>query len=127
MSHGRHGGDKVLSEPLRQQLLAFRAEREWTQFHNLRTLSASICLEGAELLEITQWVPDADLERVVIERRTQIEEELADLAILIPYLSTDLAIDLERATGRKLEINRSKVPGRQSERVFGEIHRALKW
>jgi len=38
----------AFSDQLRDELLAFRKERDWEQFHNLRTLSTSIALEAAE-------------------------------------------------------------------------------
>jgi len=31
----------MMSDQLRDELLAFRKERDWEQFHNLRTLSTS--------------------------------------------------------------------------------------
>ncbi|MBK9147930.1 MAG: hypothetical protein IPM12_08965 [Flavobacteriales bacterium] len=37
-----------ITDQLRDELLAFRKERDWEQFHNLRTLSTSIALEAAE-------------------------------------------------------------------------------
>jgi NTP pyrophosphatase (non-canonical NTP hydrolase) len=100
----------MISEDLKLRLLAFRAERDWEQFHNLRTLSASIVLEAAELLEHTQWARDADIPEIVTARRREIEHEVADIAILITYLSSDLGIDLEAAVSAKLAINAEKYP-----------------
>jgi NTP pyrophosphatase (non-canonical NTP hydrolase) len=100
----------MLSESLRGKLLEFRAERDWEKFHNLRTLSASIVLESAELLELTQWTPDTELDDVASERRGRIKHEIADLAILITYLVHDLKIDLEQSVLEKLAINAKKYP-----------------
>ena len=44
----------MLSQDLVRQILQFRDERDWKQFHNLRTLSTSIVLEAAELAEHAQ-------------------------------------------------------------------------
>ena len=38
-----------------EQVLKFRDDRNWRQFHNPKDLAISICLEAAELLEIFQW------------------------------------------------------------------------
>ena len=38
-----------------EQVLKFRDERNWKQFHNPKDLAISISLEAAELLEIFQW------------------------------------------------------------------------
>lgn len=100
----------MLSNDLRSRVLEFRAERDWKQFHNLRTLSTSIVLEAAELAEICQWTPDAALESVALGERQRIEQELADLAILMTYLLEDLGIDLQRAVEEKLRINAERYP-----------------
>jgi dCTP diphosphatase len=100
----------MLSDELKSQLLAFRAAREWEQFHNLRTLSASLVLEASELLELTQWTPDTELDQVQVAKRERIKEEVADIAILLTYLVNDLRIDLEQAVTTKLKANDRKYP-----------------
>ena len=37
------------------QVLKFRDDRNWKQFHNPKDLALSISLEAAELLEVFQW------------------------------------------------------------------------
>lgn len=100
----------MLSQDLVRQILQFRDERDWKQFHNLRTLSTSIVLEAAELAEHTQWVRDAELDEVARARRPKIEQEVADIAILMTYLVTDLGIDLEQAVAEKLASNAQRYP-----------------
>ena len=41
---------------------AFRDARDWRQFHSLRNLIVSLNLEAAELLELTQWKTDAEID-----------------------------------------------------------------
>lgn len=100
----------VLSETLRHRILEFRKEREWKQFHTLRTLSTSIVLEAAELAEITQWTPDAELTQIAVSQRLQIEAEMADILILMSYLAEDLGIDIEKAVDAKLLDNAKRYP-----------------
>jgi NTP pyrophosphatase (non-canonical NTP hydrolase) len=101
----------ILSDPqLRQAVLDFRTARDWEQFHTLRTLSTALAVEAAELAEITQWTPDADLERRATEARVKIEEEVADLCILLTYLTNDLNIDVDDVVRRKLQANGVKYP-----------------
>lgn len=100
----------MISEVLIAKLLKFRAERDWEQFHNLRTLATSIVLEAAELAEITQWTADTDLAKTVDSRRDDIEAEVADIVILLTYLLHDLGIDLDASVARKLEQNAAKYP-----------------
>lgn len=100
----------MLSESLRQRLLDFRTERDWEQFHNLRTLSTSIVLEAAELAEVTQWARDGELKELAERRRLQVEHEVADIVILLTYLVSDLGIDIERAVEEKIRLNAAKYP-----------------
>ncbi|MEG1336113.1 MAG: nucleotide pyrophosphohydrolase, partial [Clostridiales bacterium] len=44
-----------MNEELQKQILAFRDDRNWSQFHNPKDLAISISLEAAELLENFQW------------------------------------------------------------------------
>lgn len=114
----------MLNQELIQRLLDFRSDRDWGQFHNLRTLSTSIVLEAAELAEQTQWARDVDLDRVVTERRSRIEQEVADIVILLTYLVTDLGIDVEKAVEKKLRINAEKYPvalSKGSARKYDEL------
>ena len=85
-------------------LLAFRKELDWEHppYGGLRTLSTSIALEAAELMEHSQWAKDADLPAIAAERREALAEEIADVAILLTYLAHDLDVDMEEAVRRKL-------------------------
>lgn len=100
----------MIDDTLLQEILAFRKERDWEQFHNLRTLATSIVLEAAELAEITQWTADADIQAVATEKRGMVEEEVADIAILLSYLVHDMKIDLCKAVRKKLAVNARKYP-----------------
>jgi hypothetical protein len=46
---------------LTAEVIEFREQRNWAQFHNLRNLIVSLNLEASELLELTQWKSDADM------------------------------------------------------------------
>lgn len=105
----------MINDALLQEILAFRKERDWEQFHNLRTLSTSIVLEAAELAEITQWTRDAEVSAIVEEKRERIEEEIADIAILLSYLVHDLGIDLEEIVRKKVALNARKYPVAQAK------------
>ncbi len=113
----------MISDELRNELLAFRKERDWEQFHNLRTLSTSIALEAAELMEHTQWAKDSELPTLVAEHRDALIEEMADIAILLTYLAHDLQVDLETAVHQKLLKNASKYPLEKAKGVATKYDR----
>lgn len=105
----------MISDTLLQEILEFRKERDWEQFHTFRTLTTSIVLEAAELSEITQWARDHEIADVVEKKKERIEEEVADIAILLSYLIHDMRIDLNKVVRRKLELNARKYPVSQSK------------
>ena len=50
-----------LPQELVQRLLDFRAERDWAQFHNARSLAAALSVEASELLEHFIWTKDHEV------------------------------------------------------------------
>jgi dCTP diphosphatase len=91
-----------ISNDLLRALLEFRKERDWEQYHTPRNLAASLCIEASELLECFQWARDAELPDIVSRDRERIEDELADVAILMGYLDV--------VVRRKLKKNADKYP-----------------
>ena len=101
--------------------LAFREERDWSQFHNPKDLALSISLEAAELLEVFQW-SGADLE--VAPKAARAREELADVAIYCIYMADRLDVDLAEAISNKIDANDRKYPAeksRGSSRKYDEL------
>ncbi|MBN2840127.1 MAG: nucleotide pyrophosphohydrolase [Coriobacteriia bacterium] len=95
---------------LTRQIVEFRDERDWKQFHSPRNLAASISIEAAELLECFQWSSDETIADDVEKRRGEIEEEIADVLIYALLLAHDTGIDPAEAVQRKLEKNDAKYP-----------------
>ena len=50
-------------DDLTPQLIEFRDERDWRQFHSLKDLILSLSLEASELLELSQWKPEQQFEQ----------------------------------------------------------------
>ncbi|OYT93842.1 MAG: nucleotide pyrophosphohydrolase [Burkholderiales bacterium PBB3] len=104
----------MLNPKLLLDLLAFRREREWEQFHNSRNLAAALAIEAGELQEIFLWAKDDELNARVEERKIEIEHEVADIAILLSYFCNDLNIDIDAAVRKKMELNALKYPVEKS-------------
>ena len=109
-SNPEHEERHLISAELRERILKFRKDRDWEQFHSARTLAIALSVEAGELLEHFQWISEQDVSRLVSERRAEIAEEIADLAILLTYLINDLSLDLEEAVRKKLVVNEQKYP-----------------
>lgn len=101
-------------EDLTRQIVAFRDERDWKQFHSPKNLAASISIEAAELLECFQWSSDETIADDVEKRRGEIEEEIADVLIYALLLAHDTDIDPAEAVQRKLTKNDAKYPAEKA-------------
>lgn len=101
-------------EDLTDQILAFRDERDWKQFHSPRNLAASISIEAAEVLELFQWSSDATLEGDIEERREDLGREIADVLICTLLLAHDTGVDVDAVISAKLAENAAKYPADKS-------------
>lgn len=97
---------------LTTKLLEFRDERDWARFHSLRNLIVSLNLEASELLELTQWKNDAEMEKLTNDGRLQAAlcDECADVLIYLLLIAEKAGIDLERAAYAKLARNAARYP-----------------
>ena len=94
-----------------EQVLAFRDERDWKQYHTPKDLAISLSLEAAELLEVFQW-SGADLE--CRERLPELREELADVVMYAVLLADRLGLDLDEIVLEKLRRNAEKYPAEKA-------------
>ena len=94
-------------------ILQFRDERDWKQFHNPKDQALSLVLEAAELMELMQWKNGEELDRHLVEKRIDLEDELADVLGWILLIAADQKIDLAAAFHRKLAKNHAKYPADQ--------------
>ncbi len=95
---------------LTSQIVAFRDERDWQQFHNAKDLALSLTLEAAEVLELYQWKTGPAIDAVASERRQDLADELADVLYYTLLMAHDAGIDLEAALQAKLKRNAEKYP-----------------
>ena len=97
-------------DELARRVLHHRDERHWAQFHTPKELAISLCVESAELLSLMQWKTGAELEQAVAEKRSQIQDELADVLHSVLLLASDLKVDLGAALVEKLGKDAAKYP-----------------
>lgn len=95
------------------QVLKFRDDRDWKQFHNPKDLAISISLEAAELLEIFQWSAG---DVACADKMDKIREELADVVNYCILMADTCGLDLDEIVCEKIKRNNEKYP---VEKAFG--------
>ena len=91
-------------EKIIEELLKFRNERDWEQFHNPKDLALAINIEAGELLELFLWknAEDANKEKV--------KEELADIFSFAFLLADKYSFDVKQIILDKIKVNSEKYP-----------------
>ena len=88
-----------------KQILKFRDDRDWKQFHNPKDLAISISLEAAELLEVFQWSgSDTSNEN----KQEKIKEELADVINYCVLMADVCGLDIDEIVQEKIKVNNEK-------------------
>lgn len=97
---------------LTEELRAFANERDWEQFHSPKNLAMALTGEVGELVEIFQWMTEADSRRAAAEpeRAKAIAAEMADVLLYLVRMADMLGIDLDEAVKSKLALNARKYP-----------------
>ncbi len=97
-------------EALVAEVRAFAVSRDWEQFHTPKNLAMAIAGEAGELVAEFQWLKEEESVRSALsaEKFSDIELEVADVAIYLLRLSDVLGIDLAQAIRKKMEINQAR-------------------
>jgi NTP pyrophosphatase (non-canonical NTP hydrolase) len=108
--------DRTSLAELTALVTRFRDQRDWSQFHSLRNLIVSLNLEAAELLELTQWKPDHEIESLSANApaRNALQDECADVLAYLLLIADRAGIDLADALRAKMEKNALKYPVKTS-------------
>lgn len=89
---------------LRYELVKFRNERDWEQFHNPKDLALAINIEAGELLELFLWKSpeEANIEKI--------KEELADVLAYALLLADKYNLNVNDIVLDKINKNADKYP-----------------
>ena len=92
-----------------QELIKFRNERDWEQFHNPKDLAVAINVEAGELLELFLWKEAKDA------KKEKVREELADVFAFALLLAEKYDFDVEEIILDKIKKNGIKYPIEKSK------------
>lgn len=96
-----------ISKETVDEVLKFRDDRDWKQFHDPKDLAISISLEASELLEIFQWSRD---DVYCLDKIDKIKEELADVVNYCILMADACNLDLDKIITDKIKQNAAKYP-----------------
>ena len=89
------------------QLLKFRDERDWQQFHDSKNLALAISIEAAELNELFLWKEKPESENVNPDK---LKDELADILSFAFLLADKHNLDPFDIIFEKIQKNNEKYP-----------------
>ena len=97
-------------EEITARICAFRDARDWQQFHNPKDMAVAIAAEAGELMQHFVWKTPEQIPQVVQDKRAELTDEIADVAILLFELAHNLDIPLTEAMQAKLDRNEKRYP-----------------
>ena len=98
-----------------KEIIKFRDDRDWLQFHDPKNLSEAISIEAAELQEIFLWKSTEESKNLSADQINKVENEVADIFIFMTYLCNYFGINILEAVQNKLQLNEMKYPVEKSK------------
>lgn len=109
---------------LRDRLREFADARDWNQFHSPKNLAMALAAESGELLEVFQWLTEAQSRSLEPKAQAAVRDEIADILLYLVRLGDQLGIDPVAEAHRKLVENDRKYPvdkARGNARKYTEL------
>lgn len=91
-------------EQLTNEVIRFRDERDWKQFHNPKDLALALSIEASELNELFLWKSHDEISSV------KVKEELADVLNYALLIAHHYELDIAEIVREKLKTNALKYP-----------------
>ncbi|MHA3700647.1 nucleotide pyrophosphohydrolase [Jatrophihabitans sp. YIM 134969] len=90
----------------------FSADRDWSQFHDPKSLLLALVGEVGELAELFQWLPaDRAKELAAADPlHTRVGEEIGDVLVYLLALADSLGIDATAAAIAKIDAAEGRFP-----------------
>lgn len=87
-----------------KELIKFRNDRDWEQFHNPKDLAVALNIEAGELLESFLWKSHEEA------KKEKVKEELADVFAYAFLLADKYDFDVKEIIMEKIKKNGEKYP-----------------
>ncbi|MBP6872715.1 MAG: dUTP diphosphatase [Bacteroidales bacterium] len=89
------------------EIVRFRNERDWEQFHDTKNLAIALAIEAAELNELFLWKTIEESEQVDKEK---VKDELADILVYALLIAHRQGFDVKETIMNKMAKNADKYP-----------------
>ncbi|MFT4172552.1 MAG: nucleotide pyrophosphohydrolase [Rhodocyclaceae bacterium] len=104
-------GRLIDTQALEAALAEFARARDWDRFHTPRNLLLALTGEVGELVEIFQWLTDAQADTIMHTHQAEhVRQEVADVLLYLMRLAMVLGIDVDGAVRDKIAMNALKYP-----------------
>lgn len=102
---------------VKEMIEQFIVSRNWDHFHTPKSLSMSISIEAAEIMELFQWCGNKESEKIAqdSEKKAELADEIADTAIYLYCLARKTGIDILDSMKEKMRRNENRFPYKISE------------
>lgn len=108
-------------EALRRGMRDFVDERQWSGFHDPKSVLLALVGEVGELAELVQWLPAEQARTLAGEPlRTRVGEEMSDVLLYLVLLADVLDVDLAAAARAKLAAAHRRYPADEVRAVRPE-------
>jgi dCTP diphosphatase len=90
----------------------FSTDRDWSQFHDPKSLVLALVGEVGELAELFQWLPADRAKALAADEplRTRVGEEIGDVLVYLLALADALGVDAVAAAVGKIDTAEGRYP-----------------
>lgn len=92
-------------QDLTARMHRIRDANQWRQYHSPKNLAMAASVEMAELVEIFQWLSEAQSQALPAEQLAHAGEEIGDVVLYLLLLCSELGLDMNQVVSAKLADN----------------------
>lgn len=89
-------------QALTERLHAIRDANDWRRFHSPKNLAMAASVEMAELVEIFQWLTEAQSRELPPDQLEHAGQEIGDVVLYLLMLCSELGLDMNAVVSAKL-------------------------
>ena len=95
---------------LKSDLRQFTKDRNWNQYHSPKNLAMALSVEVAELVEIFQWLNEAESQELLNKEFDNLKDEIGDIQIYLIMIADKFNLDPIVMAKMKMKKNIEKYP-----------------